>query len=346
MVKIFLCALLLINSGSIACQGSRTSPETTPQIEGASFIGSDRAWLTTINGELLQTEDGGVTWKNIGTKGGGFNQVSFIDEARGWAVNEQGQVWRSNDGGQSWGMVTEIKPPADTRFYKAQQMYFADERHGWIVDSFSVWCTEDGGLAWRRCFSPTGSGLGEGQPARYFQVNSRVAWVTATNGEVYRTRDGGQTWQRQTLGKGTSFEGAFFIDEDTGWLGGWPGGGIYHTKDGGNTWQLQLRETATNNIAIDSIHFIDKAEGWAVGRVWPVQVTREPTKGLVLHTVDGGQNWRPVQLKVNELFYKQIYFTDAKHGWLVARDNIYRTTDGGKSWIIVLKLSSQERIKV
>lgn len=330
---------IVINPGMAACYGDYADPAHSPQITGASFVGSDRAWLTTfVDGGILRTEDGAKTWVKAGIERVRIDQVAFIDEQRGWAVSGEGKIWRTVNAGRTWTGIGGIESSTEAHYVIAHQMYFADETHGWIVDAFSVWCTADGGVTWNRCFSQQSSEGAQGWPQRYFYISARVGLIAASNGEFYRTRDAGQTWQRKRISGGTDLTAVYFVDEKTGWLAGSPGGGIYHTSDGGDTWQLQLAETRTNNVAVDSVHFINKQEGWAVGRLWPVDISHDEMRGLVLQTWDGGQTWKEVEVGENELFYVQVHFTDSGHGWVTSRDNVYRTEDGGKSWSKVLSL--------
>jgi photosystem II stability/assembly factor-like uncharacterized protein len=123
----------------------------------------------------------------------------------------------------------------------------------------------------------------------------------------------------------------------TRWTSGWPNGGIYSTSDGGKTWQLQLAEAQKHSIGIQSLYFVNRDAGWAVGRVWPENIGRESTHGIVLRSKDGGNNWQPIQVGEDEPFFDRVLFADAEHGWLFGRDKIYRTEDGGETWHIVLR---------
>ena len=51
--------------------------------------------------------------------------------------------------------------------------------------------------------------------------------------------------------------------------------------------------------------FLNHNEGWAIGG-----------EGIILHTVDGGRNWRP-QWSETRHNLNAIYMTDAENGWIV-----------------------------
>ena len=54
--------------------------------------------------------------------------------------------------------------------------------------------------------------------------------------------------------------------------------------------------------------FISETEGWIVGK-----------EGLVLHTKDGGQNWRP-QRTDTRTDLKAIYISSTNSGWMVGQN--------------------------
>jgi len=70
-------------------------------------------------------------------------------------------------------------------------------------------------------------------------------------------------------------------------------GHILFSDDNGSTW---LQASVPVSVTLTAVHFPSKEKGWVVGH-----------DGVVLHTVDGGENWE-LQLdgmKVNELLVKQ-----------------------------------------
>jgi photosystem II stability/assembly factor-like uncharacterized protein len=58
----------------------------------------------------------------------------------------------------------------------------------------------------------------------------------------------------------------------------------------------------------------------------------------VLRTLDGGATWSELRIGKNQPFFDRVTFYDARHGWLVGRDEVYYTEDGGQSWQVVVSL--------
>jgi len=82
-----------------------------------------------------------------------------------------------------------------------------------------------------------------------------------------------------TLGEGYGLHTVFFIDS----LNGWTANGasrIYKTTDGGLTW---TKYGSNAGFVINSISFSDTLNGWCVGD--------DGTRGLIIHTTDGGKTW-------------------------------------------------------
>lgn len=330
---------------------SGTAWANTPQVASAAFANAGAAWLLTYReGDLLHTLDAGATWDKIPASSYNasdkikFAQVYFLDSEHGWAVNVEGEVWRTTDGGRAWAKISKLESddPGWDGFTSASQLKFTDESHGWIVETFTVWRTEDGGLNWGQVFSKSDPRV-KGQPVGGFFLNADRCWICGTGGEVYSTADGGKTWRVQKV-RGATCSDVFFVNENKGWMSRSADGRLYSTDDGGETWQMQPKIDSKKYI--ESIWFLNDKEGWGAGRQLlggnagdtPADVERNLVTGIVLRTSDGGQSWRPVDVGADEPFFHRIYFTDSQRGWLLARDNVYHTDDGGNAWYPVLKL--------
>ena len=87
-----------------------------------------------------------------------------------------------------------------------------------------------------------------------------------------------------------------------------------------NTWQQATVPVQAN---LNSVYFISKLQGWAVGH-----------DASILHTLDGGLSWQLQHFAPETdkpLF--DVYFSDAQNGIAVGAYGLfYRTVDGGQSW--------------
>jgi photosystem II stability/assembly factor-like uncharacterized protein len=177
-------------------------------------------------------------------------------------------------------------------------------------------------------------------------VSRDVAWTCSGNGSVYRTTDGGKTWNPTTkpainaalliieaLNATTAFVGSVRSDFSPG------NSKIYRTTDGGQTWQLVYTATGPAS-AWSCINFFDSQNGIAISD--PVVAGGN---FLIVKTADAGTTWAPVanlpDANPSEwTIINCFYFHDSLNGWFATAPSapggtggrIFRTTDGGNTW--------------
>jgi photosystem II stability/assembly factor-like uncharacterized protein len=301
-------------------------------------MGSEVAWLITSKGDFLKTGDSGNNWSSVSASQiGGFEQVDFIDLQEGWAVNSKAQVWHTLNGGLDWSRLATLDYANEPFVGPIHKVRFVDAVHGWIVDPFSVWRTDDGGKHWEKVIPWAASDdIKEVVYSCYF-INSEIGWLGGDHGAVYSTNDGGRSWQgRRIAPKEMLFDTIQFFDEKAGLVSTKPINIIYLTDDGGKTWHGNSSSDIDNRWRLLSINFISKNEGWAAGQ--DTSALSKSGKGILLHSLDGGYTWQPIQIEIDEPFFLIVGFTSAREGWLVGNNKVYRTADGGKTWLTVLKL--------
>lgn len=296
--------------------------------------------------DLRLTNDGGQEWQVIpaAAVGDAFECATMIDRKRGWAVNHQGQVFMTESAGIGWTKISEIKD-----FTGAHQIEFVNERDGWIREFLSIWRTRDGGVTWRETLSTVTPGV-LGQPTSMFLISADILVSSASGGQVYLTKDGGETWNIQTplAGDNIDFTDVWFIDQKHGWLAGYQilvaGESLrpllFETTDGGESWK-ELSLIA--DIQPSSVCFVGD-EGWLTGSRRIVKGESVTLVGVLLRTSDGGKQWSPVQFGPGQPSFGRVRFNDKEHGWLDGGDSLYRTEDAGKTWNVVLSLPPPNRM--
>jgi photosystem II stability/assembly factor-like uncharacterized protein len=130
-------------------------------------------------------------------------------------------------------------------------------------------------------------------------VDRRHGWVAAYSCAtatvyLYRTSDGGQSWQ--ALGKPTSHSCGggptflSFVDEEHGWVEpvspNGPVGELLGTSDGGRTWKRLARSAVLPCLA--PIRFISTSKGWMA----------RCGDGHVFSTDDSGRHWSRATIRV------------------------------------------------
>jgi photosystem II stability/assembly factor-like uncharacterized protein len=292
------------------------------------------------NFDLRLTTDGGQTWQMLrsGKQGDAVTAMALAPSGLTWFVNRKGEVFTAKSPVGSWTMLSSLKAASQEDFMEAQQIEFSTDTDGWIRDLLCIWHTKDGGNTWEKSLSVLTPEV-KGQPSRIFAVDSNVIVSTGTSGQIYRSEDGGHTWKIRTLIDGDGdFKDVWFSDKQNGFVVGFAGKPsvrplLFATRDGGEMWQ---EIPIGDQIFPSSVSFV-KDEGWLAGSERPT--TEMSSKPVLLHTVDGGLHWARVAVNTDDPFFSLVRFADREHGWLVGRDNLYRTDDAGKTWKAVLSLA-------
>jgi len=82
-----------------------------------------------------------------------------------------------------------------------------------------------------------------------------------SGGVIFRTINGGRTWQPQVSGVAVDLYDVKFLDAVEGWAVGAEGTIIY-TSDSGLHWTIQQSST---EHPLERVFFADRSHGWAVG---------------------------------------------------------------------------------
>ena len=153
-------------------------------------------------GGIFKSVDGGYTWKQLPNQPGSRRMYYglAIDPTNPkrilWgACNQNGGVWLSEDGGDSWTHVLKqdswifnIHVTPDGTFYAGGKQLWRSTDHG------KTW------TALRDAGGPTRSVVGiEVDPRdKNTMWVSALNWDASSNGDVYKTTDGGKTWENFT----------------------------------------------------------------------------------------------------------------------------------------------------
>lgn len=232
------------------------------------FASATRGWVGTLtpDRQLLETSDGGAGWALVAglpeLAPSAVCGMSVVSESVVYASgtnypNRPARMMRTVDGGaswQAWDMSEHATLLVDT--------YFTDADHGWVVGGQAtvpdptrddvravVLRTEDGGQTWVNKAAHLGAELPLGEWGwKIYFLDERIGFVALesfTRGAILKTSDGGDTWTRIEINDpqgNANLEGVGFVDENTGWVGGWGSatfeeGYSSSTVDGGKTWQ-------------------------------------------------------------------------------------------------------------
>ncbi|MEM8679583.1 MAG: YCF48-related protein, partial [Planctomycetota bacterium] len=259
-------ASFLLQAGWAAAPSRHWPDETRhdADLHDVTFVDRDFGWAVGDRGTIWHTQDGGRHWQLQSSPAAcPLWSVDFVDRAHGWAVGGttlpylhrgEGVVLRTTNGGQSWEAMPNAMLPM---LFDCQ---FADRTQGSATSAASALfrdrglMTSDGGRTWSGAPSPQGTLTSQilqqvatlPEPsgdlfdfATAAIVPGRV-WVAGHPGSrVFRSDDGGETWEGFETGVRLPIHGMEFVDAQRGWAVG-ALGTILSTIDGGMTWSCQL----------------------------------------------------------------------------------------------------------
>lgn len=281
-------------------QWTPLTTNTTKNLNTIEFSSSNIGLVAGYGGLVLRTTNG-LNWDSMSSATTEeLNTVSFGDEDTvfigGTANGGFTTVLKSNDAGLVWGLES------------------ADPQQ--IINDLKFVSSQKGYMAGRKI---------------------TVGICPGANCSVYinRTLDGGASWQtiNATIAK-TIINGhipsnaVWFINDSTGFVVA-SRSRILKTQNSGTTWQdISDSSTAFSGTTslYNDVHFIDENVGYVVGRYL------NTTSGIILGTTDGGLTWDSTIVSNIVLGVWTVNTNDA---YAVGKfGTIYKTTDGGASWIL------------
>jgi photosystem II stability/assembly factor-like uncharacterized protein len=241
----------------------------TQEVQGYALVSPEEGWLL-VDQWLYWTGDAGQSWQDITPEGIENEEIAagtFVDNRLGWLAltrsnpgeSDSFRMSRTQDGGQSWQFVElDLFEPNDPDgLAGAVSLFFLDEQTGWMV----------------------------------------VKAATSSNfsrGTLFKTGDGGSTWQELSIPIG---EPVTFVDEMNGWTaGGASGEEYYQTSDGGLTWQAAAPPPALEGNDLEALQIERQGYGMDLQTQGACDAVACSIESELLITSDGGQTWQPVTL--------------------------------------------------
>ena len=269
---------------------------------------------------VYRSTDGGRTWVNRGlrdTRHIGRVRVHPSDPdlvyvaalGHAWGPNRQRGVFRSRDGGASWDQVlfkSERAGAIDLSMdaHNPRILYAAiwqAQRTPWGMSSggpeSSLWTSADGGDTWadisrnpglpRGVLGRIGVAVSPADGRRVYAV------VEADDGALFRSDDGGATWQRGSTESGLRGRPWYYMhvfadprDVDTVWVADYS---LWKSSDGGKTFgEVATPHGDNHDLWIDPVNPQRMIEG---------------NDGGACVSFNGGQSWSNIYNQPTAQFY-------------------------------------------
>lgn len=283
------------------------------------------------DGALFKTTDGGQNWfvaadDNDFTDD--FISLYFINENMGYASLRNKELYKTTNGGENWEMIGD----PDQLVYT---FFFVDENTGYVGGyNGTLYKTTDGGESWESVefqddyFDHTNIyGL-------YF-FDENVGFTVGNRGRITKTIDGGQTWSEYSPTYDDANQISFPVPE-IGYIR-LQTHDIFKSTDHGMTWENIGPPLAGKKTG--PFQFIDENIGYVIAGGEHISDPKE----FVYKTTDGGLSWSPTNggnpLEA-DIGINSIYFLNEQNGFAsgnryAANKRVFRTTDGGATWVLV-----------
>ena len=301
-------------------------PEEEIPLNALAFAGDKVGLAVGDNGLVLDTTDGGASWRRSRT---GVTEhllaVAMVDERVAFAAGgvslaadggSRGILLKTVSGGAAW---RRVGPPASR--------FLGVSARGRNVCAWCEPCPEvpaglltsgDQGESWRPV------------AGRLTAPILAVRWSGDAGGDVIDAHGTAWRWEEGRLRRLPAQNPpgpitAAHLVSPTSWVAGTEDGRVVVTRDAGHTWVEASADGPPKSAAVRAFSFHTATEGRFAG-AGPAGVQ---------YSTDAGARWRPTAPSPTGPL-RALWFHDAWHG-LVAGPfgTLYRTTDGGGTWACV-----------
>jgi photosystem II stability/assembly factor-like uncharacterized protein len=262
-------------------------------------------WLVGTNAALLETTDGGNTWKqqvlDLGEQNYRFSSVSFAGD-EGWIAGQPSLLLHTTDGGASWARLplSEKLPGAPSTMTA-----LSDQTAEMVTDVGAIYRTTDGGKTWKAMVAEAfgvAKSIDRDADGKYIAVSSR--------GNFFSVWEPGQvSWQPFNRNSSRRVQSMGFTQDGRLWMLA-RGGQVQFTNSADpEDWQdMQSPEFATSWGLLD-LAYRTPEELWVVGG-----------SGNLLASFDGGNTWQKDE-EVQDVpanLYKIVFFDQSK-GFIIGQ---------------------------
>ena len=301
-----------------------------------------------------------IEWRNIGPAimGGRIDDIAVVesDPKVFWVGTASAGVWKTTNHGVTWtpqfqneevssiGSIA-VAPSDPSVVWVGTGEPANRQSSSW---GNGVYVSTDGGTTWTHKGLEDTHHIGRvlvhpTDPGTVYVAALGHLWGPNEERGVYRTRDGGETWDRVLSGDQNTGAVELAMDPESpdtlyaalyqrrrrayGFAGGGPGSGIHRTTDGGDTWMKLgggLPEGDTGRIGLN-VYRRDPRVVYAIV---------ENREGGVFRSEDKGLTWeRMSDTNPRPMYYSQIRIdpNNDQRIWVLGTQ-MYYSQDGGRTF--------------
>lgn len=272
------------------------SPDTPIDL---TFSDTDpnHGWMVGTNASLLETTDGGNTWKvrplDLGEGNYRFVSVSFSGD-EGWIAGKPALLLHTEDAGKSWSRIgLSSKLPGDPALIKALAPATAEM----ATDIGAIYRTQDKAQNWRALVTQavgTVRNLFRSSDGRYIAVSAK--------GNFYSTwNPGDEAWTQHNRNSSKRVNNMGYTPDGRVWMLN-RGGQLQFTKSTNlDDWEKPESPKAARGYGLLDLAFQDNDRVWVTGG-----------SSRLLYSDDGGKSWSRAEFtdNVGANLYRIYFFSD------------------------------------
>gem|GEM_PF-6204511 len=260
---------------------------------------------------MKKTQDGGYSWDVYSNSNyNEYRNLFFFNADTGVAFAYPGyDVIKTVDGGANWSFKFSYDIPSNFSFPSNDSIGFIASSVPFGNPSL-IYRTTNYGDTWSLWGNLTYATIDENWIEEIFFADYATGFAGSDGGKIYKTTDGGLTWNLTAYPYGGEFKEIFFLDSLNGFVlttvgGVFPvsGGGAYRTINGGVSWSVIFSGSASTGIEFfDSIGYLSADE-------------------KILKSTDRGQTWNNEWIGFDVIF--DISFVNDSTGFAFDYDSVY-----------------------
>jgi photosystem II stability/assembly factor-like uncharacterized protein len=173
-----------------------------------TFKDEQNGYAISRNGDIVTTDDGGLSWKSIPSPVTfPLQKIQFTDSNTGYIIGGGGNgtlsyLLKTIDAGKTWSVI-DLNAPLGSR---PTGMFFTDSNNGFITGTSLFMKTTDGGKTFADVLTDSPN-----ERFRDVSFNGANGIATSTKGVYYETTDAGSSWQKKQANTSLDLREIYFV---------------------------------------------------------------------------------------------------------------------------------------
>jgi photosystem II stability/assembly factor-like uncharacterized protein len=280
-------------------------PVETSVLDVSFTEDSSHGWIVGVDSTLLETLDGGTTWRKrellLGEQKYRFSSVAFAGD-EGWVAGQPALLLHTNDAGESWEQIPlSEKLPGAPETIEA----IGPETAEMVTDLGAIYRTDDAGRNWKALVNDAFGvlkSLHRSNDGKYVAVSSRGNFFSVWG-------PGQESWQPFNRNSSRRLQTMGFAPDGRLWLLARGGQLQITNSEDPEDWGKTKSPQKVNSWGFLDMGYRTNDEAWIVGG-----------SGTLLGSFDGGQTWqRDAEVEDVPANLYKVKFFDEKRGYILGQ---------------------------